>query len=99
MARCIFPFFNSVSAVRVGHHRELFIMPDQFVRKSLEVLIMDIIIPCSMNKKQVPFKLMGEGNRFRPIYPQQWSQRARHKQKTSKDRENHHNQKKEIPIF
>jgi len=62
MAGCVFLLGYSMGAVRISHHGEMLVVFDQFIHKRLAALIMDVIIRCSVNKKQVPLQLMGKGN-------------------------------------
>ena len=55
MPSCVFSLTDSMSAVWIGHHCEVLAVFDQFIHECFKVLVMDIIITSSVDKKQVPF--------------------------------------------
>ena len=60
MARGVGAFANRMGAVGIGHHRERFVVPDQFVDQLLHGLIVAVVVARAVNQQQVALQLVGE---------------------------------------
>ena len=52
-----------MSAVRICHELKLLIILDQFVKKHLCILIVNIVVSCSVDIKQVAFQVFSVSDR------------------------------------
>ena len=49
---------NRMSAVGVRHHRELFVVRDQFINQDFGGLIMTVVVTSAVNQQQVALQLV-----------------------------------------
>ena len=60
MSRRILAFPDRVSSIRIRHHAELLVVPDELVDELFEGLIMAVVVSRAVDDEQVAFELMGE---------------------------------------
>ena len=61
--RCVFTLGDAVAAIRIGQHRELFVVRDQLVDQRLGPLIVAVVVTGPVNEEQVPSQLARERDR------------------------------------